>query len=77
MRTSRSVERLLAAKASKSLCGNIRAPIKQTFEWLIDDRALALHNPAVRLHIQATPRRARAWRFRGEPSGIRTLDPLI
>jgi len=42
-------ERLLAAKASKSLCRNILAPIKQTYEWLIDDRGLALQNPAVRL----------------------------
>ncbi len=33
-------ERLLAAKASKSLCRNILAPIKQTYEWLIDDRGL-------------------------------------
>jgi len=65
VRTSRSVERLLAAKASKSLCGNILAPIKQTFEWLIDDRALALHNPAVRLHnpghTKASPRMAISW----------------
>src|SRR2546426_1686686 len=42
-------ERLLAAEASKSLCRNILAPIKQTYEWLIDDRGLALQNPAVRL----------------------------
>ena len=42
-------ERLLAAKASKSLGRNILAPIKQTYEWLIDDRGLALQNPAVRL----------------------------
>jgi integrase len=35
-------------KLSKSLCRQLRAPIRQTYEWLIYDKRMDLQNPAVR-----------------------------